>query len=82
MASAYKCDRCGKIYEPSDFKDKDKETILIAVAFRDAVEDDYGDLMDICPQCSSELLCWYKNKDTTVCHKIDCQIPLTGGKLI
>lgn len=62
MASARKCDRCGKLYEVYDVKCKKYETVATdrfnAVKLCRTVDDGYyrGKMLDLCPECMDGLL--------------------------
>lgn len=63
MSIAIKCDRCGKTYEPYNFKnDPDKiNGIITANIDRRRIYEEHG-FMDLCPECSDTLIKWLKKK--------------------
>lgn len=56
MASALKCDRCGKLFEPRSFFGYKilKRRYIIAFHYTDRV-------LDLCPCCYNQLRDWMEN---------------------
>ena len=52
MSKAYKCDRCGTLYE-HDFKNYGNDTLFIG---RRPYNNDF---LDLCPMCQKDLERWF-----------------------
>lgn len=62
MSKAYKCDRCGKLYESYKYQ-KTSEFFNIT-----RTPNISGNCLDLCPKCNAELQSWVAN-DTV---QVDC----------
>lgn len=49
MSTAYKCDRCARLYE---------KPLRAEIGHR-TIADRYGNFFDICPECNTELNAWW-----------------------
>ena len=61
MSKAYKCDRCGKLYEPNNserisFDGRPLSTLAIG----DYNSQSFHSPFDICQECAKEFVTWWK----------------------
>lgn len=57
MAKAYKCDICGKMYEPYNFKHNKNETNGLIFVNIDPKDDRHftNDRLELCPDCMESI---------------------------
>lgn len=52
MARAYKCDRCGKLYENNDIRRDDLVLTTLGLTYQHKI-------YELCPDCRQELQDWF-----------------------
>lgn len=62
MSKAYKCDRCGKLFEPYKYQ---KSAEFLNITRNPCMS---GDCLDLCPKCNAELQEWVANDKV----QVDC----------
>ncbi len=53
MARAYKCDRCGVLFDSETVEKYEGNAIVIKYPYNNNV-------FDLCPSCKKSLICWFK----------------------
>lgn len=66
MAIARKCDRCGKLYEPYNLKNKDGMNTLKSIQIDDVGSQTLLNKIDLCPECCEAFNKWLKDPSTMV----------------
>lgn len=63
ITSVRKCSRCSKSYEAYNFVENSKEISGVIFANIDGLGRYYDhDLLDLCPECSEQLMGWFNAK--------------------
>lgn len=68
MATAKKCDRCGKLFEIYNEQHdlKNINAVLTANAVEEAHHYYSGKLLEFCPECCNEFVQWFEKKGTSI----------------
>ena len=73
MASAFKCDRCGRLYPAADKSIKFRtgsNTYISALWIGNTDCWDSGP-KDICPDCAKDFLVWWEHSNISAQHQLD-----------
>lgn len=72
MASAFKCDRCGSLYDKFDYDIKFTESKGTYISNLCAGNKNWNSgPKDLCPDCARDFLVWWEHPDLSVTQQLD-----------
>lgn len=67
MSKAFKCDRCGKCFDPMDYKDDERFASISRIVYQNGIElsvrlmGDFAESLNLCPRCTKIFKEWMTN---------------------
>lgn len=67
MSKAFKCDRCGKCFDPMDYKDDERFASISRIVYQNGIElsvrlmGDFAESLNLCPRCTKIFKDWMNN---------------------